>query len=108
MNQYYGHLNGHEEYLFKQSSFGGVYHIITDATEFLTWFAISMPKQELRIDTWCGRNYKYGEYSNITKRNNGVRNACEYCWVEYDPEDQVEQRREEKRTREIFHSDLPF
>ena len=108
---FYGYLKGHEEYLFKQSSFGGVYHIIIDASEYLAWIADGidgLPNPELRVDTWCGRNYKYGEYSNITKKDNGVRNACEYCFVEYDPEDQVEQKQEADRTRKVLHGDLPF
>jgi len=116
MNQYYGYLNGNEEYTFKQSSFGGVRHILVDATEFLECLTSGMLEQhmkvsELRVDTWCGRNYKYGPYSNIRKDNGGVRNACEYCFVEYDPEDKVEQRRERARTKErrqVSSSDLPF
>lgn len=106
---YYGHLNGHEEYVFKQSSMGGLYHIAVDGTEFEETLASGKLGQiELRIDTWCGRNYKYGDYSIMTKKDGGVRNACEYCFVEYEPEDKVERRHEASRRRQVPTGDLPF
>lgn len=103
---YYGHLQGNKEYLFKQSSFGGVWHIVVDATEYIEAFAKDQ-LSSLRIDTWCQRNYKYSTYSEMTVRDAGVRNACEYCFVEYEPEDRAIERRA-RNQREVLEGGLPF
>lgn len=105
---YYGNLRRHKEYIFRQSSFGSEGHIAIDASEFLHYLQEGPPYPELRIDTWCGKNLKYGNYSNLTERNAGVRNACEYCFVEYDPEDQVATRKAKRAERKISESDLPW
>ena len=115
---YYGHLRGNPEYLFKQSTLGGVSHILIDATEVLEAFAAGPPfPDNLRVDTWCGRNYKYGSYSNIIQRDGSVRNGCEYCFVEYSPEEvnkierkerEAEQRARSRSAGEVHPSDLPF
>lgn len=109
MSQYYFHLRGVEEWIFKQSSMGGVNHIAIDGSEYEQ--AIVTPPEEraeLRIDTWCGKNYKYGSMSSMIKRNAGIRNCCEYCAIEYDPEDQVGRNREAKARRQVLSGDLPF
>ncbi len=115
---YYGHLRGNSEYLFKQSMMGGVSHILIDASEVLDALAAGPPfPDNLRVDTWCGRNYKYGSYSNIIQRDGSVRNACEYCFVEYSPEEtnrneyrrkEAERRASAQANREVSPSDLPF
>lgn len=104
--KYYGHLKGHKEYIFRQSDFGGIAHIAVDATEYLAACLDVNLQSTLRIDTWCGRNYKYGSSSIMEQRDAGVKNACEYCFVEYEPEEEVNER--SNRAREVYSSDLPF
>src|ERR1035437_1200940 len=100
---YHGQLKGHKEHIFRQSIFGSVGHIAVDHDDYdRSWrdndFAL------LRIDTWCGKNLKYGANSEMSVRATGVRNACEYCFVEYDPDDTGEPQWYDK----VYQSDLPF
>src|ERR1035437_6465927 len=104
---YYGNLRGHKEYVFRQSILGSEAHIAVDATEWeQAW--VDGDFANLRIDTWCGKNLKYGTNSMISIRTAGVRNACEYCFVEYAPEDDQVQDDYFRHSKEISHSDLPF
>src|ERR1017187_174923 len=93
-DQFTGNFKKHEAWIFRQSDFGGVAHIVVDPSvqDFLEAWA-NGGSDTLRIDTWCGRNYKFNQdHSRMERRDGVVRNACEYCFVEYDPEDQVERR----------------
>ena len=98
---------------------GSVGHIANDPVDVLEALVVGPPYPELRVYTVCGRDYKYGTMSSLYPRDAAVRNACEYCFVEYDPEDQVEQRRQErakrqeladaiKSGRKVPLDDLPF
>ncbi len=104
MASYYGQLKGHKEYIFRQSVLGSVGHIAVDHDDYdQAWrdddFSL------LRIDTWCGKNLKYGTNSEMSIRTNGVRNACEYCFVEYDPDGTGEHTNWYDK---VYSSDLPF
>jgi hypothetical protein len=107
---YYGHLRGNSEMLFKQSDYGGVFHIAVDPSDALEAIKRNDQIAELRIDTYCGRNLKYGAYSVLKEANAGVRNACEFCFIEYEPEEKVERKaksREDQRNQ-VHHDQLPF
>ena len=107
-DQYYGRLLGNFEWIFRQSEQGSVGHIVVDATEYLEAWNTGEGRDTLRIDTWCGRNYKFNATYSVMKRTNaGVRNACEYCFVEYDPNDQFTRLKDEQ-SREVLQGDLPF
>lgn len=108
MTQYYFHLKGVEEWIYKQSSMGGVNHIAISGDEYEAAITSPPPHPELRIDTWCGKNLKYGSMSSMIKRDAGIRNCCEYCAIEYDPEDRGGKDREPKARRQILSGDLPF
>lgn len=109
-NQFTGHFKGTEAWIFRQSDYGSIAHIAVDPSvqDYLdAW--MSGGSDTLRIDTWCGRNYKFNpDHSRMEKRNGVVRNACEYCFVEFDPEDQVGTRERTTRERATRESDLPF
>src|ERR1035437_6141847 len=83
--KYYGQLKGHKEYIFRQSVYGSEGHIAVDHEDYDQSFRDD-DYSLLRIDTWCGKNLKYGSYSEMSVRTTGVRNACESCFVEYDPD----------------------
>lgn len=107
---YYGQLQSHKIYLFKQSSYGGVSHIIADATDFIEAFQTNN-LTDLRIDTYCGKNLKYGSTSMVSVRTGGVRNACEDCFVQWSGSEEWDEinARERARGSEAFrNSDLPF
>lgn len=104
---YYGHLKGHLEYIFRQSDYGGIGHIAVNPGEYLTAWSSDDLLTSLRIDTWCGRNYKYGSSSTMTPRSTGVRNACEFCFVEYVPEEE-EYDKEERDYRKVYQRNIPF
>lgn len=117
--QFTGNLKGNSEHIFRQSVMGGIGHIVTNYEDFLGWFIDlyndDVPAYEMRIETWCGRNYKYNEkYSSMDGRNGVVRNACEYCFTEYDPDEWTEERSKQKaiQVREAnsrsSRNDLPF
>jgi hypothetical protein len=101
---YHGQLKGHKEYIFRQSIFGSVGHIAVDHADYDQSFQDD-DFSLLRIDTWCGKNLKYGTSSEMSVRTNGVRNACEFCFVEYDPDDTGEHVNWYDK---VYHSDLPF
>lgn len=111
--QFTGNLKGQEEHIFRQSVMGSIGHIVTNYEDYLPWLANGIG--ELRIQTWCGRDYKYNEkYSSMDGRNGVVRNACEYCFTEYDPDERTEERSKQKaiQVREAnsrrSRNDLPF
>lgn len=110
-SQFTGNLkNTLPGWIFRQSAFGSIGHIAVDPSvdDYLQAWA-NGGSDELRIDTWCGRNYRFNpDYSRMEKRAGVVRNACEYCFVEYDPEDQVGRSREAKAQRTLREGDLPF
>lgn len=108
---YTANLRQETEYIFRQSVMGSVGHIASYPDDYLQRL-IDGNHNELRIDTWCGRNYKFNDvYSSMTKRSGVVRNACEYCFMEYDPDERPERRdtREAKRrTAKTYNDNLPF
>lgn len=94
---------------------GSIGHIVINYSEFLDWIREDDFNIEFRVDTWCGRNYKYNpNYSSMDGRNKVVRNACEYCFTEYDPDEWTEERSKQKaiQVREAnsrsSRNDLPF
>lgn len=100
-----GNLKGIEEHIFRQSVMGSIGHIVTNYDDFMAW-VVSGPT-EMRIETYCGRNYKYNtNYSSMDGRNGVVRNACEYCFTEYDPDERREERR--KSHTRTSDNELPF
>lgn len=105
---YTGNLKGTVAWVFRQSVYGSVGHLVTDATEYLEAWS-NGGSETLRINTWCRKSYKFNsQYSKMEKRSNAIRNACEYCFVEFDPEDQVGKRREASKRKQVAESDLPF
>lgn len=105
-------LKGEKEYIFRQSVMGSVGHISSYPDEYLAALSDPAKSAVLYIDTWCGRSYKFNPlYSSMTLRNGVVRNACEYCFTEYDPDERPERRekRDSKRADEkVYNSKLPF
>lgn len=67
------------------------------------------PEDKIRVGTYCGRNLKYGDYSNLSLRNGSVRNACEDCFIQYSPEERnADDRRAARAAAQIPEDDLPF
>jgi hypothetical protein len=103
---YYGNLKGHKEYIFRQSDYGAVAHIAVDAIEWeQAWTDGDFAN--IRIDTWCGKNLKYGTNSIISIRTAGVRNACEYCWIEWSGSEEWDEW-ERIRYEPTKQSEFPF
>lgn len=104
-------LRGNTEYIFRQSIMGSVGHIVVDGTEYTAALENEDLRTTLRIDTWCGRNYKYSNYSSVSQRSGIVRNACEYCFTEYDPDERPEQKSKRdnaKYERKLHQDSFPF
>ena len=105
MSQFTGHLRGNPEYVFRQSSMGGAAHIICNADD-ITEALIANDDREIRVDTFCRRNYKYGSMSAFERREGIVRNGCEICFTEWEPNERTAARRRETNRRE--EERLPF
>ncbi len=107
-----GTLKGSEEYIFRQSVLGGIAHIAVDTEDYEIALRDESKRENLYIATWCGREYKYNpKYSSMMKRNGVVRNACEYCFTEYDPDERPDRKaakQEERRKRKVYQDNLPF
>lgn len=102
MEKYNAHLKGREEYIFRQT-YGAVGHIAISSAEYRQ---LRMSGGgDLHIVTWCGKNLKYGSYSTMEPRHASIRNACEYCFVEYSPQEEPIER---EQGRQIPDSDVPF
>ena len=98
-----GHLQGPQEYIFRQSYVGGMAHIICNADDITAYLATGY-EGEIRVETYCRRNYKYGTWSVFERKDSVVRNACEYCFTEYEPDERIEARRRytERQNDESF------
>lgn len=105
MWKYTENLRGIEEVIFRQGT-GKVAHITINVEDYLnalrtnTW-------DNLRISTLCGKSLKYQTHetygSQIGPRSKWVRNACIDCWLQWEPESPLFDRR---KLSEI--GDLPF
>ena len=111
MYKFSGNLHGNEEYIFRQSVMGAVGHIVNNYDDI---HRLMTTDAEIRVDTLCGKNLKYGSYSSIDLRSKVVRNACEYCFTEWDVDERTEesravkQRRVEANNQREIDSGLPF
>lgn len=110
---FYFNLKGNEEDLFRQGM-AGPEHIVLNGYEFWEiWDAAIANNREgtytnLRFDTLCGRNLKYNdEYSRFRSHSGPIRNCCEYCATEYEPDGPTyKERAADKYKRDS--GDLPF
>ena len=102
-SKYVANLKGITEYIFRQG-WGAPAHIITNIQDYLDALQ-SQFANELRVDTLCGKNLKYSTHevygSTIGKRNGSVRNACDDCFLQWEPENPVPKP-------ELPRGDLPF
>lgn len=100
-----GNLHGKTEYIFRQGM-GREAHIILNLTDYQNALHTNN-YSNLRVDTLCGKNLKYSDHetygSTIGPRDRVVRNACEYCFTEWEPDDNS---REE--LIKALRGDLPF
>lgn len=105
-------LQKHREYIFRQSMMGSVAHIAIDHDEVLAIIsALRHGNTEaiLRLSTWCGKSLKYGSQSNLSERTGSIRNACEFCFIEwYDPEHPKDDIERPKGPDKVHYGDLPF
>jgi hypothetical protein len=76
-------LHGNQELIFKQS-IGRPVHIIVNAKDLDAWLSAGH-QGPFYIETYCNRKYKYGLNSETYWRDAVVRNACEDCFITYEP-----------------------
>lgn len=101
LQMYTANLRHSTEYIYRQSVMGAVGHIALNPDD-----VPNSPADNIRIDTLCGKNLKYGTYSSLAKRSGVVRNACVDCFTVWEPE---EDEQEVKRTtRSYGQDDLGF
>lgn len=103
--KYTGNLRGIEEVIFRQGM-GREGHITLNIEDYL--YALRADAwANLRIQTLCGKSLKYQVHetygSTIGPRTKVIRNACEYCFTEWEPESPVFDRRKLSE-----YGDLPF
>ena len=102
-------LRGNEESLFKPGVIG-VEHIVLNADDY--WERFYTDEQNfdgLRIDTYCGRNLKFNSnYSRFRKHAGLVRNACEYCFTEWEPVGKTFSDKQRAKRIQRESENLPF
>ena len=100
--QFTGNLKGNQEYIFRQTVMGSIAHLITNPDDYLSIDWNQLEPITRRMLTVCGKDLKYNEkYSVVERREGIVRNACEYCFTEYEPE-------KERVRKANFVDELPF
>lgn len=110
---FYFNLKDNEEDQFRQGM-AGVWHIALNGYEYWDRMEDAKRKRQepnfenLFFDTLCGRRLRFNNsYSSFRKQSGPIRNCCEYCATEYEPEGpSFSERQKERRERE--RGDLPF
>jgi len=84
---YTGNLRGHKEFVFRQYP-GKPAHIVTNADDFYARLHSNagVHSQSLYIETYCHKSARYGTQSLFEGRSGVVRNACEDCFITYEPQ----------------------
>jgi hypothetical protein len=98
------------EWLFKQSSYGGIEHFLINVGEWTDYINAGDWSTPFYVDTLCQKRYKYNvTYSVVRCKDGLIRNICSDCISQYEPyEQETEEAKQERKQKRADDKALPF
>lgn len=98
------------EWLFKQSTYGGEEHLVTNIEDFLAYNSSGNFRERFYVETLCDKRYKYNPiFSQMRQKDGLVRHICPHCITQYDPNnDKAETANDVQEHIKEERSEQPF